>query len=247
MRRMLLLFFLTGLSISSAPRLQQEVPALLEVHFVDPMRWESGCLRGGLDILNHSPSPLFLTQMGPYFYVPLDVSKDEPGNGEKLEWVNIYGVTDMVSMEADALAAGSSVHRDFCFQPTAWVVNMNRKTRREIPVRGKLRVEVSYFASEGEWKKWKDSSGDESKQIQRSRLWSRALAKIPCPNTTCDSDCNRPPVGVHGEGRLVPDTAEFFPEMNARGKKLTDELSRKFPPCSGANTSEPRQHAAKSP
>jgi hypothetical protein len=235
---MVLFAFLAGLSFSSGTHLQQQAPASLEIRFADPMRWENGCLRGGLDIVNRSPGPLFLTQMGPYFFVPLDVSKDDPGNGEKLQWVNIYGVTDMVSMEADALAAGSSVHKDFCFQPTVWVVNLSRRTRREIPVRGTLRVEVSYFASEGEWKKWKDSSGGETKQIESSRLWSKASAEIPCPNTTCDSDCNQPPVGVRGEGRLVPDTAEFFPEMNARGKKLTDELTRKFPPCSGANTTQ---------
>jgi hypothetical protein len=235
MRRMLLLLFFTTFSISSAPHPQQEAPAPLEVRFTGPLRWENDCLRGALDIVNHSSGPLFLTSMGPYFYIALDVSKDDSQSGDDLEWVNIYGVTDIITMNANSLAAGSSVHRDFCFQPTVWVVNMRRKTRREIPVRGKLRVDVSYFAGEAEWKRYKDSSGHDTQRSSSPRLWSKAFAEIPCPKPTCVSDCNRPPVGIHGEGRLVPDVGEFIPEMNARGKELTEELLRKFPPCSGAN------------
>jgi hypothetical protein len=66
--------------------------------------------------------------------------------------------------------------------------------------------------------------------------YDNGAAKIPCPKATCDSDCNRPPIGIHGEDRMVPDVGRVFPEVNARGKKLTDELSRKFPPCSGPDT-----------
>jgi hypothetical protein len=239
MERILLLLLFTGLSLSSP---QQEAPAPLEVRFAGPLRWENSCLRGGLDIVNRSAGELFLTRMGPYFYVPLDVSKDESKSGDELEWVNIYGVTDIISMEANALAAGSSVHRDFCFQPTVWVVNLSRNARREIPIRAKLRAEVSYFERESGWRRYKGSPGHEREQLQNSRLWSQAFAEIPCPKETCDSDCNRPPVGVHGEGRMVPDVGEFLQEMNARGKELTRELARKFPTCSG-DSSTPHKAA----
>ena len=238
MRLMLLLLFVIGLSVSATPDPQQKAPPPLEVRFTAPLRWENDCLRGALDIVNHSSGPLSLTRMGPYFDIALDVSKDEPKSGDELEWVNIYGVTDLIIIAADSLAAGSSVHRDFCFQPTVWVVNLSRKTRREIPVRGRLRVEVSYFASESDWNHYKDSSGHQSDQLQSSLLWSKDVAEIPCPKGTCNSDCNRPPVGIHGERRMVPDVGGAFPEMNARGKELTAELSRKFPPCSETNTTQ---------
>jgi hypothetical protein len=236
MRRTLLLLWFTGLAVSSAPHPKQEGSVPLEVRFAGPLRWENDCLRGTLDIANNSSGPLFLTRMGPYFDIALDVSKDEPTHGDELEWVNIYGATDIVIIQADSLAAGSTVHRDFCFQPTVWVVDMNRKTRREIPVRGRLRVDVSYFASEADWKRYKDSSGREREQLQISPLWSKSFAEIPCPKSTCDSDCKRPPVGIHGERRMVPDVGRNFPDMNTRGKDLTEELSRKSPPCAGDNS-----------
>ena len=236
MRRILLLLFFTNFSVASAFHSPQEAPALLEVRFNGPLRWENSCLRGGVDIVNRSASELFLTRMGPYFYIALNVSKNDSDSqkGDALEWVNIYGVTDLATLEADSIPGGSSVHRDFCFQPTVWVVNMGRGTRREIPVRGRLRVNVSYFTSEAGWRKYKDSWRE--KERQDSRLWTTAFAEIPCPKATCELDCARPPVGVHDEGRPVPDFGQFFPEMNARGRQLTDELSRKFPPCSRADT-----------
>ena len=69
-----------------------------------------------------------------------------------------------------------------------------------------------------------------------------SFAEIPCPKATCGSDCDRPPVGLHGESPVVPDVAAFSPEMNTRGKALTDELSRKFPPCSAALSEQEHQN-----
>jgi hypothetical protein len=196
-----------------------------------PQGWDNGCLRGGLDIVNRSAGPLFLTKMGPYFAIALDVSKDGSQSDHALEWVNIYGDTDTITSEVDSLPAGSKIHQDFCFRPTVWVVNVQRETRREIPVRGKLRVDVSYFASEQDWKTYKDLwLENESDAL---RLWSTAFAEIPCAKATCKPDCNRPPVGIHGESRSLTDIGQSSPGMNVRGKELTEQLSRKFPPCSG--------------
>jgi hypothetical protein len=218
----------------AAPAKQQsqprEAPAVLEVSFAIPLVWDNGCLRGGLDIVNRSAGPLFLTKLGRYFAIALDVSKDDSQSDHALEWVNIYGDTDTTTSDVDSLPAGSKIHEDFCFHPTVWVVNAQRKTRREIPVRGKLRVDVSYFASERDWKAYKDLLLES--ESDAFRLWSSAFAEIPCANATCKPDCNRPPVGIHGESRSLTDIGQSSADMNARGKELSEQLSRKFPPCS---------------
>jgi hypothetical protein len=209
---------------------QQEPPTPLDVRLVEPLRWDSGCLAGSLDRTNLSSSPLFLTKMGPYFYIALDVSKDDSQKGEAVEWVNIYGQTDVKDMGSNSLAPGSTIHNSFCFTPTVWVVNMQRQTRREIPVRGKMRIGVSYFANEEDSKSF-EKFGEEG-PLGRSRQWVRIITEIPCANSSCQSDCKKPPIGIHSEERLIPDVSRFFPEMNARGKELADQLSRKFPTCS---------------
>jgi hypothetical protein len=219
----------------AAPAKQQsqprEAPAVLEVSFANPLGWDNGCLRGSLDIVNRSAGPLFLTKLGRYFAIALDVSKDDSQSDHALEWVNIYGNRDTITSDVDSLPAGSKIHQDFCFPPSVWVVNVQRKTRREIPVRGKLRVDVAYFASELDWKAYKDLLLES--ESDTFRLWSSAFAEIPCANAICKPDCNRPPVGIHGESRSLTDIGQSSPDMNARGKELTEQLSRKFPPCSG--------------
>ena len=75
-------------------------PAPLEVQLTDSMRWENGCLAAGLEIVNRSARSLLLTKMGPYFYVALDVSKDDSKSGGAVEWVNIYGITDILSLDS---------------------------------------------------------------------------------------------------------------------------------------------------
>jgi hypothetical protein len=48
---------------------------------------------GILTCTNRFPRPLFLTKMGPYFYIELDVSEDDAQNRDDVEWVNIIGQT----------------------------------------------------------------------------------------------------------------------------------------------------------
>ena len=212
---------------------QQESHAPLEIRLAEPLRWQNGCLAANVDRVNLSSGPLLLTKMGPYFDIALDVSKDDSETGDDLEWVNTYGASDLRVTGSDSLAPGSSVHNSFCFHPTVWVTNLHRRTRREIPVRGKMRIEVSYFLNEKDAKSYEEY--EELGPLGRARQWARIFVDIPCPKTTCESDCSKPPIGIHGEVRLVPDVGQFFQEVNAHGKELTDELSRKFPSCSVDN------------
>jgi hypothetical protein len=228
----LLTFFVEGSYLEVAA--QRESRAPLDVHLVEPLRWEGGCLAGSLDRTNRSSSPLFLTKMGPYFYIALDVSNDDSEKGEAVEWVNLYGETDIRDMGSNSLAPGSTIHNRFCFNPTVWVGNRQKQTRREIPVRGKMRIGVSYFVNDEDWKSF-EKYGEEG-PLGRPLQWVNITADIPCPNTSCQSDCMKPPVGIHGEGRPVPDIGLFFKAMDARGRELTEELSQKFPTCSAGSS-----------
>lgn len=208
---------------------QKDSHTPLEVRLDEPLRWENGCLVASLIRTNYFAGPLFLTKMGPYFDIALDVSKDDSQRGPEVEWVNIFGSTDLRDMTSDSVASGATVHNSFCFPPTVSVTNYLKHTRREIPVRGKLRIRVSYSLSEEDSKRYQ-RYGEEG-PLGRALLWATILAEIPCPINLCAADCDKPPIGIHGEVRGVPDVGQSIPDVNSRGKKLADELLQKFPPC----------------
>jgi hypothetical protein len=66
--------------------------------------------------------------------------------------VNVRGVSDIVGWDAEPLAPNSPSHKNYCIGETVWVVNQKKETRREIPIRGKMRISVSFFLNEGVWK-----------------------------------------------------------------------------------------------
>jgi hypothetical protein len=214
--------------------------ASLEIH-ISPLRWENSCLTVGLDLINQSKVPVFLTVMGPYFDVALDVSKDDSSNHDDLEWVNVRGVSDIVSWDAEPLAPNSPSHKNYCIGEKVWVVNRQKETRREIPVRGRMRIAVSYFSTEDAWKRnksWHDS-GEWMKTSHNpwmppqeiAPLWSTVIVDVPCPDEACKPDCDRSPRGFHGEGRMVPDVYFIDAEWSKRGEALTKDLEKKYPSC----------------
>ena len=52
---------------------------------------------------------------------------------------------------AAPIAPGATVHNDYSLRPVVAVVNLKKETRREIPLRGKLRVEAFYFLTGEDW------------------------------------------------------------------------------------------------
>jgi hypothetical protein len=212
----------------------------LEIH-VSLLRWENACLLVGLDLTNHSNVPVFLTVMGPYFDVALDVSKDDSSNHDALDWVNVRGVSNVVSWDAEPLAPNSPSHKNYCIGETVWVVNQKKETRREIPIRGKMRISASFFLNEDVWKKNKAWHYDPKlAAVPRNPWnppediapkWSTVTIDIPCPNATFKQDCARSPLGFHGEGRVVPDVYFIDAEWNRRGETVTNGLNRKYSPC----------------
>lgn len=211
--------------------MRQETTTSLEIRFAEPLRWENGCLATTLERVNHSAHPLFLTKMGPYFDIALDVSRDIPKPAENLEWVNIFGVVDAVDSRSDVLAPGSTMRNRFCFEPIVWLTNIQQRTRRSVQIRGKMRIRVAYFLNKNDAERY-DKHGEEG-PLGRTPVFATFFADIPCEKSSCD--CDKPPIGIHREVRLVPDVGQFIPEVNAHGKELADELSRKFPPCSEHN------------
>jgi hypothetical protein len=235
---LMLLIFSPALVFQQNVQSQQESHVPLEIRLSEPLRWENGCLVTSLDRINRSSSSLFLPNMGPYFDIALDVSGDGSQSGDELAWVNIFGIVDMRDTSRESVAPGALVHNAFCFGPTVWVSTMTRHTRREISVRGKMRISVLYFLSEEDSKRYHKFG--EVGPLGRPQQWITIFADIPCPKSTCESDCNKPPIGIRGEVRMVPDAGQFFPEILANGEELTNELSRKFPPCSGDKSNPKR-------
>jgi hypothetical protein len=116
----LLALFLSSSSLTGflAPLRQQEVgaqedsPTSLELRLDGPLRWEHGRLMGILTCTNRFSRPLFLTKMGPYFYIELDVSEDDAQNRDDVEWVNIIGQTaDVKDLGTYSLGAGRAQFR----------------------------------------------------------------------------------------------------------------------------------------
>jgi len=220
----------------------EKAPASLELRLTSPPRWEKNCLVVSLDRISHSSVPVFLTSMGPYFYMALNVTSE--GSAEPTtEWINIQGIVDIKSSNAYPLAPDAVAHDTYCLPSAVWVINPNKKTRRELPLRGKLRVDVSYFLTEESWKTNRGRFIDPSLNVDREAKssdepseiapkWARILAAIPCSVSTCTSHCDDPPMGLPGEFRPVPDVYYILHEWNERGKAVTEELSRKSHSCS---------------
>jgi hypothetical protein len=91
--------------------------------------------------------------MGMYISFAVNQEATETANSQQASGANIYGMTDLVSWCAKPIEPGTAVHLDYSFPPAVAVVNLKQETLRESPVRGKLRVEASYFLSEEDWQK----------------------------------------------------------------------------------------------
>lgn len=221
---------------------QDVAPEPLEVRLTKPPQWMNGCLSVSLDRINRSSFPLFLPDMGLYISTSVNELRDDAGMKDGQEWINVYGASDMVSWDATAIAPGATVHEEGCLPPTVFVVNLKKKTRREILLRGRLRIDAYYFLTEKEWqhnKSWHEemlhiSPGQEDKIAHQYPKVVTIFAAIPCREPACGPGCDDPPLILQGENRVLPDVFYLDPDWGARGKRISDELARKSPACSAA-------------
>jgi hypothetical protein len=217
--------------------------APLDLRLTMPLRWENGCLVLNLDRINRSSVPLLLTNTGPYVDVALNVTTGDDTGRETIEWVNIYGNSDLINLETTPLTPGAALHNELCLSPTVWIVNLKQETRRELPVRGKLRVLATYFLTEETSKRYREwfygpstfeadgrpigpPTEIEPKQVT-------IVLPIPCAEIVCSSTCTAPPRGIPGEVRAIPDVYYISAEWGKRGRALTSQLARKYPSCLG--------------
>lgn len=223
-------------------QVKEDVTAPLAIQLTAPLHWEKDCLAIGLSRKNSSSSSLFIPDMGLYISTSVNDLPNETSNEGTSGWINIYGLSDMVSWEAKELLPGATLHDQLCLYPQVAVVDMNRQSRRLISLHGKLRVDAYYFLNEESWRLAKSEHEamlhEHGESNNKKRHFADAvtqIADIPCRESSCEPFCNEPPPILHGESRIVPDVFYLEPDWGVRGQKISDELSLKFPSCSAPN------------
>jgi hypothetical protein len=210
---------------------QGHTAPMLEISVNTP-KWVKGCLGLTVDRINISTQTLYLPEWeGVIFSISTRLIHDDPSKKDEEIWQGFYGLTDIVYLDAYQLAAGSKTTDHICLPETFAVVNQQGKTRRQVAVRGRLKIVASYFASEEDWRAYKAANEKPWPTPWRSPSASLEIS-LPCsPQSECTADCTTPPPITEGERFVVPDVFQFHKDWNERGKGLADTLSRKYSAC----------------
>jgi len=223
---------------------QAHIAPMLEIHAVAP-KWVNGCLDLTVERVNISTQPIYVPEWeGIIFSLSTKLIHDDLRKKDQEFWQEFYGLSDIVYLDAYQLAAGSKTIDHACLPETFAVVNQQGKTRRQVAVRGRLKIAASYFATEEEWRK---NKAEEEEQF--STRWHPPLEKrlpgtgwrplqasleisVPClPQSECAADCTTSPPIIEGERFVVPDVFQFYKDWNDRGKTSADALYRKYSAC----------------
>jgi len=224
---------------------QKEPPAKpsqqpLEIRVTEPPHWKNGCLKGTIERVNHSTDPIFLpVSNGLFVEVSVLERSHDFASSESERWLPAYGPTDAIILDVIRLAPGEAKRNHFCVGPTISISSMQKKTRREIPLRGRLRFRASYYASLEEWQISKaqrqnlvQSPLDKSKTSDTHNIKSATLEMpIPCSKAACAPGCNTPPIILDDEKVWVPDVMRNDEAYNTRGRALNEEMAKQFPQC----------------
>jgi hypothetical protein len=213
---------------------------MLEIH-VDPPKWVNGCLDLKVERVNISTQTIYVPEWeGVVFFLSTKLIHNDPSRKNEEFWLPFYGLSDIVTFDAYQLAAGSKTTDHFCLPETSAVVNRQEKTRRQIAVRGHVKIVASYFPTEEEWRKNK-AEEEERWHPPLEKHWPGTLWRplqasleilLPClPQSECIADCATPPPINEGERFVVPDVFQFHRDWNERGKALADTLYQKYSAC----------------
>lgn len=204
---------------------------MLEIR-VDTPKWVNGCLDLTVERANVSAQTLYLPEWdGVIFSLATKLVHNDLSKKDQEIWQDFSGLSDIVYPNADSLATGSKTADHFCLPETFAVVNQQARTRRQVPVLGRLKIVAGYFASEDDWRAYK---AENEKHWPTPRRSPSASLEIPVPcsrQSECIAPCTIPPPITEGERYVVPDVFEFRKEWNERGKALADTLSQKYPAC----------------
>ncbi len=242
----LVIFFpvLVALQAASSP---SDEPKRLEVVVTAPLRWENGCLYLSLDRINHGSTPLFIPLKGLYIFTSVTELPDKTGRKNGVEWINIYGASDIGNWDAEPIAPDETIHSEYCLGPTIPVVSLERETWRKIPVRGRLRIDAYYFSTKEDWltnktqhEEMPRSSDDELKRMKVVYPHADTVfSRIPCSDESCPLGCAGPPAVLYGENRVIPDVYAYDEKSVARGRLVDEELARRSRPCTASKPNSP--------
>jgi hypothetical protein len=209
----------------------------LEVFITERLQWANGCLQVDIARVNRSSNPVFLPGNGLYIYSSGVESVPPSGHNPEVSWFPVYGASDLLDLSAEPLAPGETKHSKACVGPAFYVTNMKKETRREVPVRGQLRIDAYYFRTERDWLKNKSQREEMLRttpanwpKVQEAEV-STVIMSIPVRESALNPDCDGPPIVLDGEVVIVPDVASYQREWNERGKAINDELAQKLSPC----------------
>ena len=209
---------------------QPRTAPMLEIHVNTP-KWVNGCLDLTIERVNVSTQTIYLPEWeGVIFQLSTKLIRNSPSTNEEV-WLAFYGLSDIVYRDAQKLAAGAKATDHFCLPETAAVVNQQEKTRREVAVRGHVRIVASYFPTEEDWK-----TNEAEWEKHWPMFWHSPSASLdialPClPQSECTANCTIPAPIVEGEGCVVPDVFQYNRDWNKRGKALGEALNRKYSAC----------------
>jgi hypothetical protein len=183
--------------------------------------------------------PLLLLDVGPYISTSVNRVPDAAGKSNEEGWINVYGVSDLVSWRATAIAPGATVHDEWCLSPNVFVVSLEKHSRREIPLRGRLRVDALYFLSQKDAETYESqretmlrSSSEQWSMIPKDPEVATIFIPIPCHDLSCAPACADPPAVLDDEIRVVPDIGYLEPNSRVHGEEIAGDLARKYPGCS---------------
>jgi len=125
--------------------------SMLGVRIVAAPRWVNGCLQLTVERVNITSKPIYVPNRGLFAWSSTKLLQTSSKTEAKNRWVLIHGGSDVADFEANFLPAHASI-KDALFLPQTFaVVDMRRETRRQIVVRGLLKIEALYFRTEEEW------------------------------------------------------------------------------------------------
>jgi hypothetical protein len=210
---------------------QGHTAPMLEIH-VDTPKWVNGCLDLTVERVNISTQTIYVPEWeGVIFWLSTKLIHRDPSRKDDEFWLPFYGLSDIVTFDAHQLAAGSKTADHFCLPETFAVVDQQGKTRRQVAVRGNLRVVASYFPTEEDWRTNKAEQEKHWPTLWRSPSASLEIPLPWSPKFEGTADCTNAPPIAEGERVMIPDVYDFYKDWNERGKTLADTLSRKYSAC----------------
>ena len=202
-----------GQNVSSAEiNANASVPLRVRVRTV---AWTGNCLKVTIARTNRSSSAIFL----PYFGVSIESSVSDAtntlGQGAGQAWLSAMDGSDILVSTVTRLAPAESRNDAYCISDTITVEKRGNKMRRQVPLRGSLRISAGYFPEAQRWQT-SNSQREAMATLPRSKWTNLDRSKpgtvtieflIPCHPGEIHSDCASPPPVFAGERRPpVPDT-----------------------------------------